>query len=78
MKLVLFCWAVLLVTQEIQKSMSQNGEPKIGNVYGYLQYKWAQRGVLGGEVAYIYTYTYIYISCIIHLRGTGTHLNPSI
>ena len=66
MKIILSCWDVLLVPQEpqkIQKSMSQNGDPKIATSIGIYSTEGLDVGF--GGVAYIYIHMYLYIYHIL-------------
>ena len=79
MKIILSCWDVLLVTQELQKhqkSMSQHGDPKMTisiGIYSYLQYRRARRGALGwGGGGSIYIYIHIYIYVCMYVRECAT------
>ena len=73
MKIILSCWAVLLVTQEprkVQKSMSQNDDQKIAVSIGIYSIEGLDVGFWGGGVAnniYIYIYIYVFIYLFINL-----------
>ena len=66
MKFILSCWDVLPVTRTstIQKSMSQNGDPKIAISMGKYSIEGPDVGFMGGS-AYIHTHT--------HTHAHGVH-----
>ena len=64
MKFILSCWDVLLVTQEPLTFNNPCLKMVTQKRHWYLEYRRARRGVLGGEVVYIYMCMYCKRVCV--------------